>query len=395
MDNKRSWKHILLSFILGLVIVVPPQYVSGQNQLVNLEIELSPILENAQILSLTGLGIDEKGSGPVLLSGFIENLTNEPLENLYFEVTVSSGSRGSIIELTQKSSRPFSMQPFQTVYATNNDLANEQIPGIEEKIVFNGGLTAEGENLINSLGGSTALPQDTYTLQVTIFRITAEAGRENLASAFAEIGGGTSSFEGSEVYLKAPGDVIGSEAEITNRYPQFSWEGETDVSYRLLVVQANGQDSPESLLQSARSSAPFSEGGSLLEFEYADIMVNSTNFQYPTSGVQPLQPGHEYYWQVSTTVQLSGSTQNITSEIWSFTLLGSEFSSNSAMIDDDLKEMLIELLGQSEINELLNNGFTLEGIELEGQQFTGTAAVQQLELLIQKIQDEQLIIMNN
>lgn len=394
MDNKSSWKHILC-FILGLLFVVPSQQVFGQDRLLNLEIELSPILENAQVLSLTGLGIDEKGSGPVLLSGILENLTGEPLENLYFEVTISSGKRGRLIELTQKVTRPFSLQPYQTIYATNNDLANEQIPGIEEKIIFDGGLTSEGDKFINTLGGSLSLPKDTYSFQVKVFRITQTSGREDLASAFAEVGEDRFTFDGSEIYLKTPGDVVGSDAEITSLYPQFSWDGKSNGAlYRLLVVKGNGQDSPESLLESAKSSAPVTEGGSLLQFEQLDVMVRGTNFQYPTSGVQPLETDQTYYWQVITSLKLSGSSEEVTSEIWSFNLAGNQNAIGVIDINDELQEILADFVGHSEINELLRNGYVFEGLEMEGQQYVGTAAVQQLEILFQKLQDDQLIIVN-
>lgn len=394
MINKRIQKHILFGFLLCYLGLVPLQFTFGQNNVVNIEIDMSPTLQNAQILSLTGLGIDDKGSGPVLISGLIENLTDTTLDNLYLEVFVNAARRGTIVELTQKISRPFSLQPFQTVYATNNDLAKEQLPGVQEKLAFDGGLTTEGDNLINSLSGSAALPEDTYSIQVVLYQITDAVGRKELARAFAETGISATAFEGREIYLKAPGDVVGSAAEITNKYPRFSWDGEPNVSYRLLVVRANGADSPQSLLENAKSSQPLNTGGSLLPFEHLDITIENNSYQFPTSGVQPLVAGADYYWQVLTILQFSGSAETVASEIWSFKLLESDALS-TLQGSDDLNEMLIELLGASQFNELYSNGYVLEGIEFDGVQQNGQAALLFLEQILQKIRDEELIIINN
>lgn len=233
------------------------------------------------------------------------------------------------------------------MYATNNDLANERIPGIDQDIKFSGGLTPEGDEFFENLSGSTTLPKDIYTIEVIIFRVTNANGRQDLASSVIEIGGGaTSSFDESEIYLKTPGDILGSPAEITNPYPQFSWEGANNVKYRLLVVEDNGEDSPESLLQSAKSSSPTDEGGSLLEFEHLDVTVNRTNFQYPSSGAQPLKQGFTYHWRVLTSIRSSGDIEELSSEIWSFTLASGSQAADSPPISKEVEEAIIELIGQ-------------------------------------------------
>lgn len=387
---KRPSFSFILFFALITTSSIPGHLAFAQD--VSIDIEASPVLENAQVLSLTGLGINENGNGPVLLSGYLENLTDQKLDNLYFQVTISSSRSGTIVDLIQNSSRPFSLDPYQSVYSTNNDMANEQIPGIEENIRFSGGLTSEGDNLINNLEGSTSLPQDIYSIQVIVFQVTDEGGRKEMASSVVEIGNGAG-IESSEVYLKTPGDIVTDGAEITNPYPQFSWEGQANRRYRLIVVESTGQDSPESLIQSAMSSAPTNEGGSLLQFENLDVLVDGDNYQFPSSGAQSLKTGRTYYWRVSTILQLSGDTQVLNSEIWEFKLQGGS-TAQDITYSEELEEAIIALLGEDELQRLQERGFSLEEIEYDGQLFTGASAAIKLSEILQKIQDEDLIIGN-
>ncbi|MEQ8523942.1 hypothetical protein [Gracilimonas sp.] len=394
--NERSLKFYLALFVLALIGVVPNKFAIAQN--VTLDVEPSPILESAQTLSLTGLGIDTEGQGPVLISATMENLSDVNIDNLYFELIVSAGKVGNIVELTQNASRPFSLKPFQSVYFTNNDLANERIPGISQAITFTGGLTTEGDDFLSNLSGSTTLPRDTYSLELILFRVTDAQGREDLARDVAEIGGGSmaaASFEEGNIYLKTPGDIVGAAAEITNPFPQFSWEGENNVSYRLLVVEQRGQDSPESLLASAKSSSPVGNGGSLLTFENLDIVVQSNSFQFPSSGVQPLEKGKTYYWQVVTTLQSSGDTEEVSSEIWSFVLKDAAEAVATAPISAEVQRAIERLIGPDAYRRLRDRGFTLESIQYDGQDFTGPAAAIKLEELLQKIRDEKIIVEGN
>lgn len=391
--NERWIKLPLMLMVLTLFSVVPIKKAFSQQ--VSLNVEPSSLLENAQVISLTGLGINSEGSGPTLITATIENLTGETINHLYLELKVSASQVGAIVELTQSSSQPFSLNPFQTVYFSNNDLVNERIPGITTPITFTGGLTTEGDNFLSDLSGSTSLPKDTYTLEVELFQVTDARGRETLARDVAEIGGsesGALSFDESDIFLKTPGDVAGSQTEITNPYPQFNWEGNTGVTYRLLVVEQNGQDSPESLLQSAKSTSPVGEGGSLLSFENLDVIVDGTSFQFPSSGAQSLENGKTYFWRVVKTVQSSGDSEEVSSEIWSFTLKDASKVTASLPVSAEVEQAIVELIGQDAFQRLKESGFTLQSITYDGQEFTGPAAGIKLDELLEKIRDEDIIV---
>jgi hypothetical protein len=365
-------------------------------QNISLRLETTSLLDNTQLVSFTDLGIDNDGNGPVLITGFIENMDPEPVNNLYLEIRISAAKLGTLVQLRSFSDLPFSLEPYQSLYVTNNDIARKRIPGIEQSIDFSGGLTPEGENLFDRLSGSTTLPRDVYSVEVIVFTVSDAFGREDLARDIVEFGGSAARvFEESEIYLKAPGEQVGSRSEITNPYPQFSWEGENDISYRLVVVEQNQQDSPESLIESALSTMPVNDGGSLLEYENLDVLVTESTYQYPSSGAQPLEPGKTYYWQVQTSLQRSGDAERVTSEIWTFTLGGSSENINTPPITTEVEDALIALMGEDAYRQLQSEGFELTGIEYDGQAFTGPAATVKLEEILQLIRDKKLILGSN
>ncbi|MDR9418119.1 hypothetical protein [Gracilimonas sp.] len=395
--NSKAIKYYVFIVVLGVLNVTP--FNEAKAQRINLSIEQSATLENAQVFSLTNLGMDKNGSGPMLISGFLENLTAEEITNLYFDIEISASQVGNIVEFSSDPNYPFSLQPNQSIYVTNNDLAREQIPGIRESLKLTGGLTTEGENFINDLSGSTTLPSDIYTVQVTVFQETDAEGRVNLAQAGTEIGGNfKAGSDEREIYLKAPGNVVGSETNISNNFPQFSWEGDNSTTYRLLVVKDNGIDSPESLLQGAKSSSPTNAtdgAGSLLEFEHLDVNIQGTSFQYPSSGAQALERGDTYFWQVVNTVQSNTESEQITSEIWTFTLTGPRGVTDNPPMSQEVVEAIVTIIGQEEFERLQENGFQLASIQYDGQDFTGASATVKLEEILQKIRNEEIIIGDN
>ena len=389
--NTRWCKSYVSLVLLTLLAIVPIKTISAQN--ISVQLETTPLLENTQLVGLTDLGVNNEGSGPVLITGFIENLDPEPVNNLYMEIKISGARSGSLVNLRSLADLPISLEPYQSVYVTNNDIAKKRIPGIDQSIDFSGGLTPEGDDLLTQLSGSTILPRDEYSVEVIIFRVTNAFGREDLASDVVTFGGSAARvFEESEIYLKAPGEQVGSRSEITNPFPQFSWEGENDISYRLIVVEQNRQDSPASLIESALSTLPINDGGSLLEYENLDVLVTESTYQYPSSGAQPLEQGKTYYWQVQTSLQRSGDVERVSSEIWSFTLGGNTENVNAPPITSEVQDALIALIGEDAYRRLQSEGFELTGLEYDGQEFTGPAATVKLEELLQLIRDKKLIL---
>lgn len=354
---------------------------------------MSDILSNSQFIGLTNLGLDSEGRGPVLVSGYIQNQTNEVVSDLFIEARIFAGKIGEIVNITSRSGFPFSLQPMQSVYVNNNIISQDGgVPGISETVKIDAELTPEGDEFIESLDGSTTLPADIYTVQVIIFQNTNESGRVDLASVTTEIGGGVPVSESVDFFLRTPGDVTDANVEITNPYPQFSWEGEQGIEYRLLVVKGSDTDSPESLLQSARSSAPPADGGSLLQYENLDVEVVGESFQYPSSGAQPLEPGQTYYWQLSTSIQSGVNFEERTSEIWSFKLSEPETTDAPITITEETKKAIVNLVGNGRFENLLSSGYTFQSFQIDGVTYSGNQASIILAELLRKIETGEIVL---
>lgn len=393
---RQSVKQLRFYLVLS-VMSMASMYAQAQSDKLTLEFSLSPVLEQAQVLGLSSLGVDTEGSGPVIISGSLVNNTAERLENLYFEFDIEAASYGVLARIRQQAAYPFSMEPGQVVFATNNDIKNEEVPGISDKMKFDGGLTTTGENFIEDISGTT-LPNDQYTFSVRIYQVATDGRRELLASDMIQLGGNASSggvVDERTILLRTPGDLIGAEAAITNPIPQLSWEGDASLNYRVLVVARSGSDSPESLLESAKSSEPTNDGGSLLQFEYLDLNVIGNSLQYPSTGVQALVPGQTYYWQVVTSINSALGATEVVSEIWEFTLVDPGSEANVTEVDQETVNALVQLIGQDTYNLLLETGYSFENIEIDGQVFSGIVGVQKILELIEKFQAGDVVIEGN
>jgi|TARA_R110001599_G_scaffold244895_1_gene445015 hypothetical protein len=380
--------------LLAVIFFVPNKKAIAQNQheqIVSLEIDVSDLLRNSQFIGLTNLGLDSEGRGPVLVSGFIHNETDTVVSDLFLEVSVYAGKVGRIMHVTSRLGFPFSL-PVGSVYITNNTLSEDGVPGIKETVKFDGGLTAEGDNFIENLDGSTTLPADIYSIEVNIRQRQPDGQHKIIASVQEEIGGAVPVSESVDFFLRTPGDVTDANVEITNPYPQFSWEGEQGIEYRLLVVKTSETDSPESLLQSARSSAPPSEGGSLLQYENLDVRITGETFQYPSSGAVPLEAGQTYFWQLSTSIQSGVNFEERTSEIWSFKLAEPETTEPTIVITEETKKAIINLVGNGRFENLVSSGYTVESFQIDGVTYSGSQASIILAELLRKIEAGDIIL---
>lgn len=397
----KTLYSVLFSLCLAFLITAATSNPStAQQAQIDLELQVNESLANSQVINLTKI-IANNGSGANLFNIFIENLdTESSADDLYLNLSLRSDKNGLLADLYQIQVLSFSLDPGQRVFSTNSFL-NNGLPNIEENINFDGGLTPEGKEFINKLGGSTNLPPDRYVLKVDIFQNSnARSGGILVASAQSEIGGRITS-EAQNIFLTGVGDAIGSGMEITTSYPEFRWEGVVNTQYRLIVAEANGNDGPETLLQSSVSTEPILENGSpgtgsLLEYEILDVRVRNSSFQMPPSGVQKLEEGKRYYWQVFAEIPTTSSTDIISSEIWEFTLKDSEGGLGIGS-EGDLGNTLEGLLNSRRIpiSELQNGGFKLISITIDGQTITGPEMLQRLTEFQDKANSGEVTVVNN
>lgn len=372
----------------------------AQNAELNLELVLSSNLTDSEVIPLQTL-IQNDGKGQKLFDLYLENLnTNEPAENLYFNIILSTEKHGTIVEAYQEEGKPFSLRSRQQVIATNNTIGNGGLPGIKEYIGFDGGLTSAGDDFYNNLKGSTKLPPDTYSIQVDIYQgHNSKNGGIKVASTSAQLGVEITE-DVKDIYLTSPGDVIGSSVEITNPYPEFRWEGANNATYRLVVVEAKGDESPESLIQGALSTDPILENGksgmgSLLDHEILDAKLNKRSFQFPTSGVKSHEEGQLYFWQVLLELKTSNGIETRPSEIWEYSLAEQGTDDNVVDNSPELRRALNQLLGQGQFKEMQRNGYKLQSIVIDGQTVSGAVALQRIADFLDRVEQGDITIVNN
>lgn len=348
-----------------------------------LDFEVDETLENSQAINVQSL-LANNLQGPTLFQLYLENQnTSERLEDLYFRVVFESDKVGRILEVRQVSGTSFSLDPGQQIYATNNNSANG-LPGIEEALSFEHNFTEAGRNFYNDLKGSTSLPADRYQVRIEVYR--GSAGGELIASQTDEVGANIAE-DTRDFYLLSPGDVLGSGTVISNPYPNFQWQGGSGGTYRLIVVESRNNESPQSLMEGAFSTEPIESagsngGGSLVDYEMLDVVVNGSGYQYPNSGVQDLEEDTQYYWRIINQLTTSSGEQERESEIWSFTLADMRSASNSSQAGETARA-LEQILGDR-FDEMRQNDFSFESIEVEGQTFRSGQAMQKLMELVRK-----------
>lgn len=377
---------------ISILLVVGMAFSVHAQSNISLRVELNETLSNSQSIDIKSL-VANDGQGPNLFRMYLINENgSEYVNNLYFEIIISSDKIGRIAEMTQRSGQPFSLSPGQQVYATNNNIGNG-LPGVEELIQFNGDLTPEGEEFVNNLQGNTTLPADRYTIEINLYQ--GEGQQSKLASDVAEIG--TNIVEDTQdFYLLSPGDVLDSDATILNPYPNFQWQGVIGNSYRLIVVEAKQNESPQSLLDGAASTDPTQtngspNGGSLVDYEMLDRVVSQSSLQYPSSGIQSLEPGNTYYWRIIGQRRTSSGQQARKSEIWSFTVADNQNHTYRASQVNGLREALQSVLGER-FEQVSQQGYSFESIVIDGQEFQGGQAMQRLRELNRKAENGEVSI---
>jgi len=363
--------------ISGFILFVLFAFVGPVQAQLSLDVEIDEMLSNSQSINIQSL-LANNGKGPTLFRMYLQNNSSEYANSLYFRLIVESDKIGRIVEIRQVSGQPFSLNPGQRVFATNNNIG-DGLPGVEELIQFDGEFSSEGKEFVNKLKGSTSLPADQYQITVEVHR--GSAGGELLASETAEIGRNIVE-DTRDFYLLSPGDVASADATIANSYPNFQWQGATGTDYRLVVVEAKGNDSPQSLIEGAISTSPIqvkgsSGGGSLVDYEMLDVVVGQSSFQYPNSGVQSLEPGNTYYWKIVSQLESSGGVQERESEIWGFTLASTQQRTQNEQQSSEVSQALRQVLG-NKFEEYQQDGYNFQSIVIDGQTYQGGQAMQKL-----------------
>lgn len=362
-----------------------------------MRITVSSDIKNAQSLNLLELGtqIVNGETSQTLFNLQAQNLTNQTLNTLKLKIIVKSNSRGDLLVLEQ-TGNGFSLYAQEKI-STNSDNITDGIftdQGREIKLDFDVDvdevLTDGGKDIFENY--ATSLPIDVYTIEISVF--SGELGRT--VGRATEILGTEMKQKENNIVLQSPGDVLSSGAEITTTYPTIRWDGQAGINYRLIVVEDNGEGA-ESQLNSARSTEPallpnnVAGNGSLLDYEMVDARIRSTEFQYPTSGVQALKPGSTYFWQVSATFESGSGTSEVFSEIWEFKVIDPSSGASSGA-NDQIAEQLKEIISPELVEALIGEGYSLVFVEIDGRSYTGVQMINALQQFKTRVENGEVTL---
>ena len=174
----------------------------------------------------------------------------------------------------------------------------------------------------------------------------------------------------SALSLESPGSSAladSSENKIFTTYPVFNWSSQacTGCDYYLRIAEF--KSTYHSTLDEAiedETTYPFnqSEGWKLVE-------GGVSTFQYPASGVYPLEMGRLYVWQVKVSRPTTSGDEDIISEIYLFKIavLGREVESFGETQElGPLLQSLKQALGDGQFTALFGSNGDLEGYNPTG-----------------------------
>ena len=174
----------------------------------------------------------------------------------------------------------------------------------------------------------------------------------------------------SALSLESPGSSAladSSENKIFTTYPVFNWSSQACTGCEYYLRVAEFKSSFHSTLDEAiedETTYPFnqSEGWKLVE-------GGVSTFQYPASGVYPLEMGRLYVWQVKESRPTTSGNEDIISEIYLFKIavIGEDQESLGRESDSSpFLQSLRQVLGDGQFNTLFGSNGDLEGYNLTG-----------------------------
>lgn len=174
---------------------------------------------------------------------------------------------------------------------------------------------SQAESVENKLMQTGYFPSATYFLKLELY----VASDPDVPLASDEVAAIiTNPFD---IFLVSPVGTPSSPAPLTTTTPLFNWTS-TANQFLIKICEKTPENSdPESVMQ----SRPHYETD-------AFSPQTSQSFLYPGAGVRPLEPGHTYYWQVTSLVQTSSGSKEYPSAIGAFYIVQQEDPENQQIL---------------------------------------------------------------
>jgi len=315
-----------------------------------------------------------------------ENRSNGILRNNFVILEVRSEVFGTILTAEQSSSGVFSLNPDGLITFSNlsiTEISNLEIKGEPE---FDLVITSNGRRLIQNLRRGYLIADDLFTLNVRIEQELMD-NRETLTQESVSF---QTALSESELVIETDREIVGElmGLNVSNEAPEFSWVGEQNRPYRLVVVDTDRAQNADALF-SERFASEHSESD--IRDEQAgvvlDVVASEPSYQIPDRFSGLFEPGKTYAWQVQSSKQtvLDNFVQAYSDRL--------EFTT-SFPIEGEIRELLVNIFGEERTNEFIENGLLLDQIQVDGVTYSKDEVLRILREMAGKIENNQLKVVS-
>jgi hypothetical protein len=376
------YRRILLQvFILLWAGLTAVQSQPDPDRALELNVRVAPEFEAVNLENLITLTFSNQNNRPVL---FYEISNPEGSGDVEFlmETRIVSEMLGTILESTQNPNTRLLIRDGQTMRFTNIDIIWGTISGQAVRPRFDFRLTSEGRNLLNKLNSGAVPDADIFSVEVSLLRagnsaaelVSSETELEtNIPRLYQTIGPDPS----NQAFLR--------DLDLDEQVPEFRWSGPDSQRYRLIVVKADSRQQAGNRLYSRFAEAfnpdRFHEPGDNI---ILDVVTGNRTFVAGNDLSSVFEPGSQYYWQVGTTITTVRSEREVRSDVWEFT--------TKDVIIEELITLLSFLLGEERVQQMIQEGYVLDQIELGGETYTAEEAVEVLREMRRKIENRRATI---
>lgn len=372
-NRRRTWTGALIgglalatfALLLGSTTAKAQVTCSGSN--LRLEEISAPtfdavFLSNFNLVSLTS-------STPLFVLQIRESQGGTDVRMTFDLIAEQFSSGGPIIEAV---TNPFRVTGMRQI--TSNDFTSQG--DITGDVRFN---TDAAQKLQDAILSTGKLPSGKYVLRVRVEN-AANPSDNCVWEKIYDISNPTT------IDLISPGRVAGSGEcpVIYTTLPLFQWESNARKFIFRIAEKRPENTSPEDVMNN-ESRVP---GDTLIA---GRDFFGKPSFQYPSSGVFPLEEGKTYYWQVTAFIETPSGDIPIESQIWCLTI-GQISGGNTSAAQLQIMNYLRALLGDAAVDQMFGEGGDLYGFIATGviQKNGSSISVTDLGTLVGQVQSGKL-----
>lgn len=374
--------NILNSILVVLILSVGAV---AQSSDMNLDIRMDSDFSQQDLSELFSAVIEQDDSVQ-FFQITAENMSSGILRNNFVIFEVQSEAFGTVLTAEQSSSGVFSLNPGGQITFSNlsiTEISNLEIRGEPE---FDLVITSNGRKLIQNLRRGYLIADDLFTLNVRIEQDIMD-NRETLTQESISF---ETALSESELVIETDREIVAElmGLNVSNEAPEFSWAGEQNRPYRLVIVDTDRAQNTDALF-SERFAREHSESD--IRDEQAgvvlDVIANEPNYQIPDRFAGLFEAGKTYAWQVQSSKK---TVQDNFVQAYSDRL---EFTT-SFPIEGEIRELLVNIFGEERTNEFIENGLLLDQIQVDGETYSKEEVLRILREMAAKIENNQLKVVS-